>query len=590
MSGRVVVLLLAASLAHAETHVLCAGVEQYDDPRISPLKYAVADARAVAQAFRGAGVARPNVALLVSDEQAPERRPTRINLVRGLQRVRDRAVAGDKLVVFFAGHGIEQGGEQYLLTVDTQADLIDETSLPMRLVNRALEGLQASEVLFLLDACRNDPRKGRGDGDSALTEEFARGMRPVVVSRRETKPRLVATLLACDAGQRAWEDPDTGHGVFTLYLGRGLAGAAAGADGQVRLTGLAGYVCREVGLWAERTKRTQSPRLLNPDGGDMVVLTPPPEPLVSVAFENHTLAQVVSLLAEQYGVQVVLGKGVDATLPVTGRLENQPLAVTLKVLLLAHDLTVRREGGIYIIERPVATPVPAAPPTAPAATPAAAPATADETIEALREHGAFGFPQQEAWVLCDRPELRFSVWNNDQYLFAQAVLWTDGDSTSGTEADGKAACDYSSIDFDADADGRRTPKLDRSYYLDPLNHEGKRQMGLWYTFPFSETTGSGLMDDSRGRGMIGYVGGAAEAKVRVDSYLIPLAELSRRPGDTIALRYYALSHLPDLKLNSVSATNQWVEMKLWPKCVLRRGGSASTPRIPDDRPNRITPW
>ena len=35
-------LLLAGSLASAETFVLCAGVEKYDDERISALKYGVA--------------------------------------------------------------------------------------------------------------------------------------------------------------------------------------------------------------------------------------------------------------------------------------------------------------------------------------------------------------------------------------------------------------------------------------------------------------------------------------------------------------------------------------------------------------------
>ncbi len=350
MRHLLLVCCLTVSLAQAETYVITAGVEKYDDERISSLKYANADAKSVAQAFRGSGVPRQNVTLLTTDETDGTRRPTRGNLLRALQNARQRAVAGDKLVFYFAGHGIEQEGEHYLLTVDTQVDLVQDMSLPMRLVNKALDGLQAGEVLFILDACRNDPQKGRSDTDAKMTDGLARGLRPQFKPVGAVpKPRVVATLLACDAGERAWEDPEAGHGVFTLYLAKGLSGQAA-KDGRVTLSGLAAYVQQQVGLWAARAKRTQTPKLQNADGGDMVLLVPPAEPLVSVSFQNETLARVVEMVAQQYGVQIVLGRGVDAQARVTGRLENLPLSTTLKALLAAHKLTVRREDGVCIIE------------------------------------------------------------------------------------------------------------------------------------------------------------------------------------------------------------------------------------------------
>jgi len=43
-----------------------------------------------------------------------------------------------------------------------------------------------------------------------------------------------------------------------------------------------------------------------------------------------------------------------------------------------------------------------------------------KTIAPLREFVAFGFPQKEAKMFCDWPTLQFSVWNNDEYWFAQA--------------------------------------------------------------------------------------------------------------------------------------------------------------------------
>ncbi|MCC7492165.1 MAG: caspase family protein [Fimbriimonadaceae bacterium] len=80
----------------AATLVLSVGVEKYDDERISSLQYAVADARAVAAAFRAAGVPPRNVTLLASDEREAARRPTRIAVLRALERLREQARPGDR--------------------------------------------------------------------------------------------------------------------------------------------------------------------------------------------------------------------------------------------------------------------------------------------------------------------------------------------------------------------------------------------------------------------------------------------------------------------------------------------------------------
>lgn len=350
---RVLLLVLWASTVLAETHVLSVGVESYDDARISTLKYAVADAQAVASAFRAAGTTPRNVRLLTSAATAPDERPTRINVLKALQDVRERAEDDDLIVFFFAGHGVESDGAPLLLTVDTRRDLIADTGLPMRLVDAALAGTQAAGVLFLVDACRNAIETGREDADAILSDGLARGLRPSLLPPPGvTRSAVVALLLSCDVGQRSWEYPQAGHGVFTHYVLRGLAGAAAGDDGPVSLQGLASYVQTEVGRWSERSGKAQTPRLIEPDGRDLVILVPPPEAVVSVSLANQPLAAVVKLLADQYGAEIVLGAGVDPGLRVTGRLDNQPLSVVLKVLLHAFGIQVRREDSVYVLEAP----------------------------------------------------------------------------------------------------------------------------------------------------------------------------------------------------------------------------------------------
>ncbi len=267
------VLLLASLSQAAETWVIAAGVEQYDDPGISALQYAAADARAVAEAFRAAGVPDKNVELYVSGAAERMALPTRANLVRALQRARTRATGDDTLVFLFAGHGIEQNGQAYLLTVDTNRELLNDTALSMDLVDKALSGFEGGHVLFLIDACRNDPDAGRGQRDAPLTDGLARGLRPKL-SEAGRSGHPAALLLACDVGQRAWEMPDEGHGAFTYWLLQGLR--TAGQAGGVRVSALAEYVEQQVAGWARRAKREQTPRFNNPSGRDFTLPCPAP--------------------------------------------------------------------------------------------------------------------------------------------------------------------------------------------------------------------------------------------------------------------------------------------------------------------------
>ncbi|MBI2297620.1 MAG: caspase family protein [Armatimonadetes bacterium] len=163
-------LLLSAVSYGAETYVVCAGVDRYDNAGITPLQYAVADVQAVADAFREAGVPERNLAELANDETEPLKRPSRSAILAALQGARERAVEGDTLLFMFSGHGMQKGDQPYLLTVDSNRELLEDTALPMRLVNEALRGFQGSHVLFVIDACRNDPNGGRSDADAVLTD------------------------------------------------------------------------------------------------------------------------------------------------------------------------------------------------------------------------------------------------------------------------------------------------------------------------------------------------------------------------------------------------------------------------------------
>ncbi len=331
-------------------HLLAVGVETYEDKSITPLKFAVADARAVADVFRSAGLALELVTVLTSDQTEAASRPTRDRLIAALQAVRDQADEQDRLVFFFAGHGVEQDGKQYLYTADTRPDLLAETALPMALVSKALEGIRAKQVLFIVDACRNDPRAARGDADAVLTDGLARGLRPKLGEVGGQGPQ-VAVLLSCEVGQRAWEDPTAGHGLFTSALLKALQGQAADPDGMVRLQPVAEYVEEEVRRSAAAQQREQRPSFSNPGGEEMDLFRPADQPLVRLVFERTPLATVVRKVGDAYGAQIVVGVAVDPALAVTGVVEARTAATALDTLLPTQGLRWLKRDGVFLIRR-----------------------------------------------------------------------------------------------------------------------------------------------------------------------------------------------------------------------------------------------
>jgi uncharacterized caspase-like protein len=116
---------------------------------VAPLPNAAADADALAKALRDTGF----------QVVMNERDLTREGMVSALRAFQDEAEHSDWAVIYYAGHGIEVGGMNYMIPVDARLrsdrDIPDETvSLDRLLV--ATEGARKLR-LIIVDACRENP-------------------------------------------------------------------------------------------------------------------------------------------------------------------------------------------------------------------------------------------------------------------------------------------------------------------------------------------------------------------------------------------------------------------------------------------------
>jgi hypothetical protein len=232
--------------AKGKRWALVIGVDQYADTQITTLGGASNDAKSIAGALvRYAGFPAEQVTLLASDQPA-ERQPTRGNILRRLSNMAAVLPKDGLLLISFAGHGIERGGQAFLLPSDAQVandvELLEQTAINVTQMKDRIRKTGVAQVVMILDACRNDP-VGRGTADNPLTAAYTRGFDFDVRNREVT---AFATLYATAVGQRAYEYKEKHQGYFTWELVEGLKGAAANEKGEVTLSSLVRYLQEHV--------------------------------------------------------------------------------------------------------------------------------------------------------------------------------------------------------------------------------------------------------------------------------------------------------------------------------------------------------
>jgi len=223
-------------------YALVIGVDQYADTQITTLGGASNDAKTLANALiQYAGFPAEQVTLLASD-QPVERLPTRGNILRRLSNMAAVVPPEGLLLISFAGHGIERGGQAFLLPSDSQVsndvDLLEQTAINVAQVKDRIKKIGVKQVLMILDACRNDP-VGRANADNPLTAAYTRGFN-FNLQNREVE--AFATLYATEVGHRAYEYKEKKQGYFTWVLVEALRGGAANEKGEVTLATLVKYL------------------------------------------------------------------------------------------------------------------------------------------------------------------------------------------------------------------------------------------------------------------------------------------------------------------------------------------------------------
>jgi hypothetical protein len=251
--GAILAMVLASDNAWADKRVaLVVGNSSYQT--VPQLPNPSRDASAVAQMFRDAGFDTVDVLLNVGN----------LEFKRAIRKFETTADQADIAVVYYAGHGLEIGGNNYLIPVDARLASdrdADDEAIPLERLVSSADGAKRLR-LIILDACRDNPFVG------TMRKERKAATRGISSGLGKVEPTSTDTLIAyaARAGSTA-DDGDGAHSPFTTAVLKDLP--IPGLD--VRLA--FGRVRDEV---LKSTGNRQEPFVYGSLGGGTVALVPAP--------------------------------------------------------------------------------------------------------------------------------------------------------------------------------------------------------------------------------------------------------------------------------------------------------------------------
>lgn len=171
------------------------GVNEYNDKSLSNLSFAVNDATAASEAFKKLGF---ETTLISGNEFG--------NVTRKVGELCSKLGPKDIFVLYFAGHGIEEKAEHLLLGPNADSELFGESScndvISLEAINiKAKKKNKGPRRLFIFDCCRNSLSRGVALEKPPVIEDAG-----------------LCVIRSCSAGEYAYADPETQHGLFTTSL------------------------------------------------------------------------------------------------------------------------------------------------------------------------------------------------------------------------------------------------------------------------------------------------------------------------------------------------------------------------------------
>ncbi|MBI4651331.1 caspase family protein [Candidatus Desantisbacteria bacterium] len=195
-------------------YALIIGISKYALKNIPDLKYAVNDAKAVAEFLGKESILKYDEVTLLSDENA-----TRINILRSLTDISKKIGPKDTFFMYYSGHGMEE----YLIPFDGNKEYLEDTSVRWSVdIYKKINKMEAKQKILIIDSCHS----------GSLTESNTIAMKGAAEEQNIDEKLLAQmgqglfVITSSRVDEISWENDKNKHGYFTYYLLEGLKGFA----------------------------------------------------------------------------------------------------------------------------------------------------------------------------------------------------------------------------------------------------------------------------------------------------------------------------------------------------------------------------
>jgi len=249
---------------YAVSKLIAVGINEYR--HADRLRYAVNDARGIAELFGAVGFET----IEVYDQDA-----TRDHVMNLLQSEFLNAGENDRIIFFFAGHGIDLmdsdgANKGYLVPVNGSLKFPDSL-IPMDWMQVDLiasKAAGAKHILYILDACSS------GIIATRSLIQVDDSLKSYVSELLKRRARQVIT--AGTANQQVLDGGYRGHSIFTGLILKGLGDNLAdmNKDYHVTATELGIYLSQEVFIQSSGAQKPDFAKLMGTEGGEVVLKFP----------------------------------------------------------------------------------------------------------------------------------------------------------------------------------------------------------------------------------------------------------------------------------------------------------------------------
>lgn len=238
-----------------EKYAIIIAVENYQDRKISSVKYAENDANQFASVIEQHGFHKEDITLLIS------KHATKTRIESTFRTILRKLHEDDQLFIFYAGHGFSDANKNYITCHDTIYTDLTSTSVSLQSIFGHVRTLKSQRVIFFIDSCHSGldiDENMRGMLSEMTDVEFENFC-------NESKYHVV--FASCHHDESSFSSSSLKHGIWTHHIIEALNGSNKRAlERKVYLTtsSLQNYLSKEVPLTLKNTftsRKNQTPRL-----------------------------------------------------------------------------------------------------------------------------------------------------------------------------------------------------------------------------------------------------------------------------------------------------------------------------------------